>query len=72
MRNYCNRFMNCGRAVTESVPVKAGATEKFMSHIETFMPGNQSFNQSLYAPLMHLPLVCRPAVYFMRKVYMKR
>src|SRR5580692_6865771 len=36
------------------------------------MSGNQSFNQSLYAPLTRAPLACRPAVYFKRKVYMKR
>ena len=36
------------------------------------MSGNQSFNQSLYAPLTRLPLACRPAVYFKRKVYMNR
>ena len=41
-------------------------------HINSFMPGNQSFNQSLYAPLTRAPLVCTAAVYFMRKVYMKR
>src|ERR1700688_3245227 len=40
--------------------------------INSFMSGNQSFNQSLYAPLTRNPLVCRPAVNFMRKVYMKR
>ena len=40
--------------------------------INSFMSGNQSFNQSLYAPLTRDPLVCRPAVYFMRKVYMNR
>jgi len=36
------------------------------------MPANQSFNQSLYAPLTRASLVCRPAVYFMRKVCMNR
>ena len=41
-------------------------------NINSFMSGNQSFNQSLYAPLTRAPLVCTPAVYFMRKVYMKR
>ena len=40
--------------------------------INSFMPGNQSFNQFLYAPLTRAPLVCRPAVNFMRKVDMKR
>jgi len=40
--------------------------------INSFMSGNQSFNQSLYAPFTRNPLVCRPAVNFMRKVYMKR
>jgi hypothetical protein len=40
--------------------------------INSFMSGNQSFNQSLYAPLTRPPLVCRPSVYFTRKVYMKR
>jgi hypothetical protein len=36
------------------------------------MSANQSFNQSLYAPLTRTSLVCRPAVYFMRKVRMNR
>ena len=40
--------------------------------INSFMSGNQSMNQSLYAPLTRAPLVCRPAVYFKRKVYMNR
>src|ERR1700688_2469886 len=41
-------------------------------YINSFMSGNQSFNQSLYAPLTRAPLGCRSAVNFMRKVYMKR
>src|SRR5579862_9059126 len=45
---------------------------KCQMDINSFMPGNQSFNQSLYAPLTRPPLVCRPAVYFTRKVYMRR
>jgi len=45
---------------------------KCLMDINSFMPGNQSFNQSLYAPLTRPPLVCRPAVYFTRKVYMRR
>ncbi len=40
-------------------------------HINSFMTGNQSFNQSLYAPLTPHTLVCSAAVYFMRKVDMK-
>jgi hypothetical protein len=36
------------------------------------MSANQSFNRSLYAPLTRTSLVCRPAVYFMRKVCMNR
>jgi hypothetical protein len=40
----------------------ARAAQKLTLHIETLMSGNQSFNQSLYAPLTHLPLVSWPAV----------
>jgi hypothetical protein len=46
--------------------------ETFLFVYKLFMPANQSFNQSLYAPLTRTSLVCRPAVYFMRKVCMNR
>src|ERR1700676_2309382 len=59
-------------ASTKCAAGKAGAKENNSANIISFMPCNQSFNQSLYAPLTRPPLVCRPAVYFMRKVDMKR
>src|SRR3984893_9295989 len=36
------------------------------------MSVNQSFNQSLYAPLTHITLLCSPEVHFLRMVSMKR
>jgi hypothetical protein len=36
------------------------------------MSVNQSFNQSLYAPLTRLLLLCRPEIHFLRTVSMKR
>src|ERR1700730_12561239 len=36
------------------------------------MSVNQSFNQSLYAPLTHTTLLCSPEVHFLRMVFMKR
>src|ERR1700686_3337822 len=36
------------------------------------MSMNQRFNQSLYAPLTHITLLCSPEVHFLRMVSMKR
>jgi hypothetical protein len=66
-RNPHRRFTDCQRAATESTLKCARAPQKLTLHIETLMPGNQSFNQSLYAPLTHLPLVSWPAVHFKRE-----
>ena len=60
------------RGGTKCATAESGAKGNFLLDINLFMSGNQSFNQSLYAPLTRAPLVCRPAVYFKRKVYMKR
>jgi len=46
--------------------------ETFLFGYKLLMSANQSFNQSLYAPLTRTSLGCRPAVYFMRKVCMNR
>jgi hypothetical protein len=35
-------------------------------HIKALMPGNQSFDQSLYAPLTRAPLTCRAQVHFLK------
>jgi hypothetical protein len=61
-RNSVLEFTDCQRAATELTLTCARAAQKLTLHIETLMPGNQSFNQSLYAPLTHLPLVSWPAV----------
>src|ERR1700686_4752604 len=60
------------RAATKCATSESGAKGNCSMHINSFMSGNQSFNQSLYAPLTRAPLGCRSAVNFMRKVYMKR
>ena len=60
------------RAAKKCATSKTGAKGNCSMHINSFMSGNQSFNQSLYAPLTRAPLGCRPAVNFTRKVYMKR
>jgi hypothetical protein len=35
-------------------------------HIKVLMPGNQSFDQSLYVPLTRAPLPCRSEVHFLK------
>src|ERR1700683_1210385 len=60
------------QAWTKSTAAIFGTAKNISMDINSFMPGNQSFNRSLYAPLPPVPLVCTPAVYFKRKVYMKR
>src|ERR1700719_1221751 len=65
-------FAKCRQAATKIAAAEYGAKGNCSTDINSFMPGNQSFNQSLYAPLTRAPLVCTAAVYFMRKVYMKR
>src|SRR5580704_1409343 len=65
-------FAKCTQAATKIAAAICGAKGNCSTDINSFMSGNQSFNQSLYAPLTRAPLVCTSAVYFMRKVYMKR
>src|SRR5580700_9707803 len=65
-------FARGKRAAMKSATAKTGVKGNCSTDINLFMSGNQSFNQSLYAPLTRAPLACRPAVYFKRKVYMKR
>src|ERR1700732_5018966 len=64
-------FAKCRQAATKIAAAEYGAKGNCPTDINLFMSGNQSFNQSLYAPLTRAPLVCRPAVYFKRKVDMK-
>ena len=52
--------------------LKSVAGRNLSMDINLFMPGNQSFNRGLYAPLTRAPLVCTRAVYLKRKVYMKQ
>jgi hypothetical protein len=66
-RNSELKITDCQRAAMELTLKCVRAAQKLMLHIETLMPGNQSFNQSLYAPLTHLPLVSWPAVHFRRE-----
>src|SRR5580692_3623132 len=72
VRSRMQVFANCRQAATKIAAAEYGAKGNCSTDINSFMPGNQSFNQSLYAPLTRAPLVCTAAVYFMRKVYMKR
>ncbi len=72
MGNRLRTFTKRRRGGTKCTAAHCGAKGNRSMDINSFMSGNQSFNQSLYAPLTRDPLVCRPAVNFMRKVYMKR
>jgi hypothetical protein len=51
-------------ATTDAANLFAGRNE--MAHIKVLMPGNQSFDQSLYAPLTRPPLTCPPEVHFLK------
>src|ERR1700693_2194923 len=72
VRNRLRTLTKHRRAAMKCATAESGAKGKCSMHINSFMSGNQSFNQSLYAPLTRAPLGCRPAVNFTRKVYMKR
>ena len=65
-------FKECERAATGCDTGESSMKGNWSPDINLFMSGNQSFNQSLYAPLTRAHLVCRPVVYFKRKVHMKR
>src|SRR5580704_7809720 len=60
------------QSATNYGSMKHGVKGTFSMNIKSFMSGNQSFNQCLYAPLTRKPLVCTPAVQSPRKVYMKQ
>jgi hypothetical protein len=51
-----------GFTATEGTMTFAGGND--VLHIKALMPGNQSFDRSLYAPLTRALLVCRPEVNF--------
>jgi len=51
-----------GFTATEGTMTFAGGND--VLRIKVLMPGNQSFDQSLYAPLTRALLVCRPEVNF--------
>ncbi len=72
MRKRVRTFTKCRQDAAKCASVEIGAKGFISLDINLFMSGNQSFNQFLYAPLTRDPLGCRPAVYFTRKVYMKR
>src|ERR1700693_3859618 len=75
LNSMCERLRNFTkrrRAAMKNSAAESCARGDWSMDINSFMSGNQSFNQSLYAPLTRAPLVCRPAVYFKRKVYMNR
>ena len=72
MGNRSRTLTKRRRGGMKCAAAQCGAKGNCSMDINSFMSGNQSFNQSLYAPLTRDPLVCRPAVYFMRKVYMNR
>src|SRR5579872_2320865 len=72
MKKVWRPYTNCLPTKMKFVRLSTSQQTKFALHIDSLMPGNQSFNQPLYAPLTRLPLACRPAVHFKRKVYMNR
>src|SRR6202051_1209503 len=62
--------------MTNKNHLKSGCDDEsrgsFAFGYKLLMSANQIFNQFLYAPLTRASLVCRPALYFTRKVCMNR
>jgi hypothetical protein len=56
----------CKQAATKHAAVLTATVSGFSMHINSFMSGNQSFNQFLYAPLTRVPLRCSPEVNFIK------
>jgi hypothetical protein len=58
--SYRGLRVDDGFTATEGTNSFAGGND--VLHIKALMPGNQSFDQSLYAPLTRAPLPCRSEV----------